>query len=176
MFFNNWEDVFRTVIVGVLAYIALITLLRISGKRTLSKMNAFDLIVTVAIGSILATVILSKDVSLIQGITALIVLIGMQFLITYFSVRSTKLSNIVKSEPTLLVYQGKLLPEAMKRERVIEVEILSALRSAGFDAIEQAEAVVLETDGSLSVTGQRNENSPQTAFRNLDKPGHASDS
>ncbi|RYZ79304.1 MAG: DUF421 domain-containing protein, partial [Proteobacteria bacterium] len=77
----------RTLTLGLMSYIGLVFLLRVSGKRALSKMNAFDLIVTVALGSTLATVLLSKDVSLIQGFAALALLLLMQFVVTWLSVR-----------------------------------------------------------------------------------------
>ena len=67
LFFGGWAELGRTILVGVPAYLTLIVFLRVSGKRTLSKMNAFDLIVTIALGSTLATVMLSKDVSLVEG-------------------------------------------------------------------------------------------------------------
>jgi uncharacterized membrane protein YcaP (DUF421 family) len=70
MIFDGWGSIARTAIVGVLAYAALVVLLRISGKRTLAKMNAFDLVVTVALGSTLATILLSKEVSLASGVAA----------------------------------------------------------------------------------------------------------
>ena len=82
MVFSSWAGLLRVLIVGTLAYVALVLLLRVSGKRTLSKMNAFDLVVTVALGSTLATVILSKDVALTEGVTAFALLIGLQFGIT----------------------------------------------------------------------------------------------
>ena len=68
MFFDSWAGLLRVLVVGTLAYAALVLLLRVTGKRTLSKMNAFDLIVTVALGSTLATVLLSKDVALAEGV------------------------------------------------------------------------------------------------------------
>ena len=71
IFFDNWESVSRTLIIGVIAYVALIFMLRISGKRTLSQMKEFDFIVTVALGSTLATVLLSKDVTLASGTLAM---------------------------------------------------------------------------------------------------------
>ncbi|MHB9105510.1 MAG: DUF421 domain-containing protein [Armatimonadota bacterium] len=151
MFFDNWMGLLRVVIVGVLAYVGLVLLLRITGKRTLSKLNAFDLIVTVALGSSLATVLLSNDVALAEGLLAFFVLIGLQWLVAWASVRSGAISRLVKSEPKLLVYQGKLLQDAMRRERVVESEILQALRNQGIDSLEQVEAVVLETDGGFSV-------------------------
>ncbi|MCB0106439.1 MAG: hypothetical protein KDE53_11035, partial [Caldilineaceae bacterium] len=64
MFFDSWQDVGRVIAVGTFAYIALVFLVRTFGKRTLAKMNAFDFIVTVAFGSILASTILSSDTSL----------------------------------------------------------------------------------------------------------------
>jgi uncharacterized membrane protein YcaP (DUF421 family) len=67
MFFSGWESLFRTLVVGVLAYVALVAFLRLSGNRTLSKMNAFDLVVTVSLGSTLATVLLTRDIALADG-------------------------------------------------------------------------------------------------------------
>ncbi len=64
MFFDGFDVIFRTLLIGIMTYLSLIVILRVSGKRTLSKMNAFDLIVTVALGSILASIITSKDISL----------------------------------------------------------------------------------------------------------------
>ena len=167
MFFNRWADLGRTVLVGVLAYLLLIAFLRVSGKRTLSKMNAFDLIVTVALGSVLASVILSKDVALAEGAVAFLTLIGLQFAITWLSVRSEKIAGFVKAEPTLLLHEGKYLPAAMKRERVLEAEIRAAVRSQGLSSVEQAQAVVLETDGSFNVVKKSDADADPTALAGL---------
>ena len=67
MWFGSWDGLVRVVVGGVAAYAFLVALLRVSGKRTLSKLNAFDLVVTVALGSTLATVLLSKDVPVVEG-------------------------------------------------------------------------------------------------------------
>jgi uncharacterized membrane protein YcaP (DUF421 family) len=151
MFFFSWESIVRTVVITVLAYILLIFILRISGKRTLSKMNAFDFIVTIALGSTLATVLLNKSVALVDGVLAFSLLIGLQYLITYFSVRSERFSNIVKSTPTLLVYRGYFLDHALKKERVSKNEIHSVIRAHGLSSIEEVGAIVLETDGTFTL-------------------------
>ena len=155
LLFNNWADIGRTVLVGALDYFALVLLLRISGKRTLSKMNAFDLIVTVALGSTLATILLSKDVALAEGITAFCTLIGLQFVVAWLSVRSQKISQLVKAEPTLLVHNGEMCRAAMRRERVVESEIHAAAREGGANDLSEIQALVLETDGSFSVVKKR---------------------
>ncbi len=151
IFFNNWSAVIRTAVIGVLAYFTLILLLRASGKRTLSKMNAFDLVVTVALGSTLASILLNKDVAWAEGTVAFALLIGLQFVITWSSVRWGWVRRTVTGEPALLLYRGERLPSAMRIARVTEDEVRAAVRSAGLATLEEAEAVVLETDGSFSV-------------------------
>lgn len=144
-------SLFRTLVVGLLAYCALVACLRISGNRTLSKMNAFDLVVTVALGSTLATVLLNKDVVLAEGVLAFALLIGLQFVLTWCSVRVDWVRKAVTGEPAVLVYQGQLLQSAMRQARVTHNEVLAAIRAAGLAELAQVQALVLETDGSMSV-------------------------
>lgn len=151
MFFNSWHALLRVVVVGVLAYAALVVMLRVSGKRTLAKMNAFDLVVTVALGSTLATVLLSKDVALAEGVLAFATLIALQFAVAWLSVRSTAVREAVKSEPALLLFQGRYLDDALRRERVSREEVRAAIRAAGQASLSEVTAVVLETDGTFSV-------------------------
>jgi uncharacterized membrane protein YcaP (DUF421 family) len=154
LFFDEWSSLGRTLIVGILAYVALVAILRISGKRTLTKFNAFDLIVTVALGSTLATILLNKEVTLAEGVVALTLLIVLQYVITWLSVRSPWFEHMVKAEPTLLAHQGQFLDDALRRQRVTREEVVAALRSSGMTEISQAATVILETDGSISVIGK----------------------
>lgn len=151
MIFDSWQALGKILAVGVLAYAALVFLLRVSGKRTLSKMNAFDLVITVAIGSILATVVLDKNMALLDGLAAFVVLIFLQWTLTALSVRSSRFLGLIKAEPRLLVHRGRFLTASMQKERVAEVEILAALRQHGVPSLELVEAVVLETNGTFSV-------------------------
>lgn len=151
MFFDNSQTLLRMLIVGVLAYGSLITCLRLSGTRTLSKMNAFDFVVTIALGSTLATVLLNRQIALAEGVLAFALLIGLQFLVTWAGVRTRWVRRLVTGEPRMLAYRGVLLPQALRRARVNEDDIRSAVRSAGLRSLDEAEAVVLETDGSFSV-------------------------
>ena len=129
-------------------------MLRISGNRTLSKMHAFDLVVTVALGSTLATVILSKDVALAEGLTALTLLIGLQFLVAWLTVRSPRFGHVVKADPVLLFYQGRFLKDQLRRSRVVEDEVRAAVREQGIASFHEVEAVVLESDGTFTVVHQ----------------------
>lgn len=151
MFFENWFAILRILIVGVLAYASLIVILRISGKRTLSKWNAFDFIVTIALGSTLATVITSKDVVFIEGFLGLSLLVALQFLITWLAVRLKAVRAAVGGDPTLLLYRGRILNDALIGQRVTASEVRAAVRSSGVGSLNDIEAVVLETDGNFSV-------------------------
>ncbi len=155
MFFDDPMALLRTLVVGTLAYVALVALLRLSGKRTLSKWNAFDMVVTVAFGSTLATMLLSRDTTLAQGVVAFALLVALQWVITRLSVHVPAVERWIKAEPTLLLVHGRFRHDAMRRARVVESEVRAAVRAQGITALEDVEAVVLETDGSVSVLPTR---------------------
>ena len=154
LFFSSWPGVSRIVLTTTLAYLALVLTLRVSGKRTLAKMNAFDLIVTVALGSCLASVSLTKSVKLVDGLTGILTLVALQYVIAWLSVRSKRVRKLVKSEPRLLFHGGHFLENALRAERVTESEVRSAIRSSGHLSMQKVAAVVLETDGTFSVMSQ----------------------
>lgn len=161
MLYQGWPGIARTIVVGGLAYLALIVSLRVSGKRTLAKLNAFDLVVTVALGSILASILLSEDVALAEGVTAFTLLIVLQYAVTFASVRSERIARLVRSEATLLVRNGELCREAMRRARVTETEVEGILRSNGVAGLDAVSAVFLESDGSFSVLKRKPPGRPQ---------------
>ncbi len=157
MIFDNWNALLRTLVLGILSYGFLVLILRITGKRTVSKWNSFDLVVTVALGSSLSTVFFSKDSSLAQGMLGFSVLILLQLIVTRLNVHSQKMQKLTKAKPALFLYKGKFQRQAMDRERVPESEILAAVRSHGIADLEDVGAVVLETDGNFSVIGKLGE-------------------
>ena len=154
MWFDSWQDVIRVVAVGAAAYSFLIVILRVTGKRTLSQMNAFDFVVTVALGSTLATILLSKDVSWAEGAIALALLAALQFLVAWAAVRWRALRKAVTSQPVVLVSDGVIDADAVRRSRLTESQVTQAVRSAGFGDVALVGAVVLEPNGTVSVIGK----------------------
>ena len=153
--FQGWGGIGRVIVVGTLGYVGLIVVLRVTGKRTLSKMNAFDLIVTVALGSGLASTMLSKSVPLAEGLAGLTLLVLLQYAVTWASVRSERVQSLVKAKPVLLIHGGRWQRDAMRRERITQEEILASMRNQGHKAVDETTTVILETDGSPSVlTGE----------------------
>jgi uncharacterized membrane protein YcaP (DUF421 family) len=151
IFFNGWNSVLRALIITLMAYISIVFLLRISGKRTLSKMNAFDFIVTIALGSALASISTSRDITLAEGLTVFIVLIFMQLIITWVSVRVKILKKIITSQPVMLLYKGEVIGENMKRERVTIEEINNEVRKKGLSNLQDIDIIVLETTGDITI-------------------------
>lgn len=151
MWFDSWGDIGKVLVVGFVSYVTLILVLRISGKRTLSKLNAFDLVVTVAMGSTLATSLLSRDVTYSEALAAFFVLAGGQWVIAKLSLKSRRFAHFVRSEPRLLVLNGEFLDHALAHERVTREEVLSTIRGSGIGRLEDVGAVVMETDGSMHV-------------------------
>lgn len=155
MFFDGWSSLLRIFVVGVPVYAALVMLLRITGKRALAQMSAFDLVVTVALGSTLASTFLSDRVTLAEGLLAFALLLGLQFVVSWTSLRWPEFRKVVVERPRLLVYRGRLLEKALHNERIAKEEVLAAVRSSGRMSLSDVEAVVLETDGSFSVMGRQ---------------------
>jgi uncharacterized membrane protein YcaP (DUF421 family) len=150
-FFAGWALLGRTVIVSALGFIALLTLLRLSGKRSIAKMNVFDFVVIVALGSVLADTIMTPDMPLLNLVAAIAVLVGLQQVFALLTRRSKRLEQLINGKPTILVYRGRMVPAQLRRQRLTEEEVQAAIRAAGVARVQDVDAVVLETDGQLSV-------------------------
>ena len=151
MWFTGWEPIGRAVLFSAGAYLALISLVRLLGHRTISKMNPGDFVVTVALGSVVASLIIHDDVSLVQGLTAVGALLGLQFVTEKLTTKSKRLRQVADGRPVLLAYQGRLLHDNMRREHVDEEDVLAAAREKGIGRLADIHAVVLEVDGEFSV-------------------------
>lgn len=102
-----------------------------------------------------------------EGMTALVVLIGAQYLISSMCIKSKKIEHLVKPQPALLLYQGQFLQETMRSERVTEADILLALRQRGHSSVKDVEAVILEPDGSFNAVINETLPASESALRNV---------
>jgi uncharacterized membrane protein YcaP (DUF421 family) len=150
-FFKGWEPLIRILVVGTAFYFILMVMLRITGKRSLSRFDAFDFTITMAIGSIFGRVAIDEKVSLAEAVLAAALLVSLQFVLSWLAVRSSWVRKAICAEPTLLFYQGMYQRAAMKKERVTEEEIRGAMHEHGINDESQAEAVILGSNGKLAV-------------------------
>lgn len=151
MWFDSWSDITRLLLTGAGAYVALLAILRISGKRTLAKLNAFDLVVTVALGSTLSSTFLDSTVSWTEGVLAIAALVALQYVVARISSTFPRSRGVLTSGPTAVLRDGAVLPGALASQRLTTAEVLQAVRSSGQGDLSGVAAVVLEPDGTLSV-------------------------
>lgn len=150
LFFKDWESVGHVALCAIIAYFILFLFIRISGKRTLSKLTAFDFVVTITLGSTLSSMILAKVV-LIDGAVALAIIILLQYLLAWTAKESKVLEKVINSSPTLVFYQGKFLKDAMDKEVLTEEEVYAEIRKFRMLNVNDVEAVVMELNGELTV-------------------------
>lgn len=162
LFFNDWESVLKAFVATLTTYAALLILIRISGKRTLSKMNAYDFIVTIALGSCLAATALDKTISLVDGAVVYATLIFLQFSITWISVRYTPIKKVVSGTPSILLYKGEFMYKTMKEERITLEEINVAARNQGIESLKNTYMIILETTGDIAIIQQIGNSHPET--------------
>lgn len=150
LFNTSWETVMLISASAIGIYIAIILLTRIIGKRSFSKMSSFDFAMTVAVGSIVATTILSSSVKLIEGLVGLTMVYVLQISIA-LARRNKTVQNIVDNSPLLLMDGEKIISSNLRKARVTEGDLRSKLREANVTQLSQIKAVIFETTGDISV-------------------------
>ncbi|MFS4468785.1 DUF421 domain-containing protein [Maribacter sp. 2210JD10-5] len=131
-------------------YVAVILFTRIFGKRSFSKMSSFDFAVTIAIGSIIASTLLSSSVSLLEGLVGLATVYLLQGLVAFL--RRYKLVREIVDNPPLLIMEGKeILWENLEKANVTEDDLKAKLREANVIELTEVLAVVFEATGDIAV-------------------------
>ncbi len=149
--FNSWGTIGITALKALLIYAVIIMYTRLSGLRTFGKLSSFDFAITIAIGSIIATVILSDTTTLVQGMVALGALIGLQFIISKFRRWWYPVEKAVSNTPLLLMIDGRILEKNLEQVSLSENTLISKLREANVFDLSEVRAVVMETTGDISV-------------------------
>ncbi|MFD1929782.1 YetF domain-containing protein [Sporosarcina siberiensis] len=147
MDFNFWEMIVRTTV----AFGALLVLARILGKKQMSQLTFFHYITGIAFGSIAAEMAGQTDVPFIDGLIALIWWAILTLVLSYISLKSSKLRVIIEGEPTIIIRNGILLDKALKKARLHMDDVMMMLREQSVFSIQDVHYGVLETNGELSV-------------------------
>lgn len=149
-FSTDWQALLAIIITATGIYLAVILFTRIAGKRSFSKMSSFDFAMTVAIGSMIATTVLSSSVSLWDGIVGLAAVYLLQISIA-LSRRFKIIKETVDNSPLMLMDGPNILHKNLRKARVSEGDLRSKLREANVIKLEQVRAVIFETTGDISV-------------------------
>jgi uncharacterized membrane protein YcaP (DUF421 family) len=171
MFFHSWPDVWRAVAVSAIFFLTVVVLLRLAGQQSLAKMSGYDVVFTITLGSVLATVAVTRSITLSEGFAAVATMLVLQEVIRHLQARFLGVHHMVRQAPTVVVWDGQLLGDRLKKEAVSADEVRAAVRKAGLRSISDAQAVVLENDGEWSVIPASADESDDSALHGLPIPG-----
>jgi len=142
-------------------YLYLLILTKIMGQREIGKLGLFDFIISVTMGSVSAGVLSNSQTALRNILITVGTLALWQIVISYISLKSGKIRRVVEEEPIILVQNGQLLENAMKKTRVNIDDLMSLLRQKNYFNLHQIEFAVLEPNGKISVL-PKSQNRPIT--------------
>ena len=149
LFTTTWSDAFRIVLSTAGIYVAVIAVVRVNGLRSLSKMSSFDFVMSVAVGSVVATTLLSASTSLVDGAIGLLALFLCQHLVA--RARGAGAQPLVDNSPVVLMVGERMLDDALERTRVTRDDVRGKLREANVIDLSEVHVVVLESTGDISV-------------------------
>jgi len=142
-----WELVVR----GVVVYLFLLILLRITGKRQVGQLAPFDLVLLLVLSNAVQNSMNAGDNSLIGGLISAATLIAANFAVGVATFRSKRIEAIVEGRPQLLIHNGKVYEDVIAKARLTHHELTAALRHAGCGCAEEVHMAILENDGAISV-------------------------
>lgn len=155
-FFDSWKDLLWIFLMSILIYPSLVAILRAFGKRTLTNVNMFDFIITVAYGNALSSIIITKSISYADGFMVLFMMTVLQVILSKLQMLYKPLAKLVKAKPIFLFYQGKFNELAIKRQRLQKDDLLQSIRKQGIRSFDEVEAITLEGDGTVAVMEKGN--------------------
>jgi len=144
-----WELIVR----GIVVYLFLLALLRITGKRQVGQLAPFDLVLLLVLANAVQNSMNAGDNSLIGGLITATTLIGLNFLVSLVTHRNKKLEAIVEGRPQILIHNGKLFEEVMAKAQLTHHELNAALRRSGCTSVAEVHSAILENNGAISVVG-----------------------
>ena len=143
-----WELILR----GIVVYVFLIVLLRLTGKRQVGQLAPFDLVLLLVLSNAVQNSMNGGDNSLLGGLVSATTLVLVNYLVGLLTFRSKRLESLIEGRPIVIVHNGKVFEDVMSRAQLTHHELHSALRQSGCDSVADVHFAVLENNGSISVT------------------------
>lgn len=147
----DWQQVMGIVLSVIGFYFCLILFTRIAGLRSFSKLSSYDLAMTVGIGSILASTVLSKTPALLQGLVAVGMLFILQSIVSILRRKVKPIKALIDNQPIILMAHGEYFWDNLKEAKLSANDIKQVLRKNGIKSKSEVFAVVMETTADMSV-------------------------
>lgn len=144
-------DFLLILIRSIIAFLLLLLLTRIMGKKQLSQLTFFDYVVGITIGSIAATMSTDKNIQISNGVVSLAIWGLFPIILGFFGMKSRRFLQLTDGRPSIIIKNGEVLEESMKKNQLAIDELMMLLREKGVFKVDDVEMAVLETNGELSV-------------------------
>ena len=151
---------FIIVIRTIFFYFFIMFLYRIMGKREVGQLGVIDLIVSILIAELVAICIENPDSSIMRSVLPVLVLVGLEMILAYFSLKNSTVRNILDGNPSVIIKNGKLNFSEMVKQKYSLDDLLVHIRDKGYRNIEEIEYAILETNGSLSIFETKDNKTP----------------
>ena len=142
-----WELVLRSAVV----YAFLILLLRLTGKRQIGQLAPFDLVLLLVLSNAVQNSMNGGDNSLIGGLVSAATLVALNYGIGNATFRSKRIEALIEGRPQLIIHNGRVFEDVMRRAKLTHHELSASLRQAGCSCPEEVRSAILENNGSISV-------------------------
>lgn len=176
MFFHSWADIGRAVVSTAIVFLLIVAILRVVGAQAIARMSGYDMVATVTLGSVVATVAVTRGVTIGEGIASLLTLVALQWVLRSLQARWLVAHHAVRQPPLVLVWEGTLLEDRLRSSRISADEVRAAVRKTGLASVADARAVVLENDGEWSVIPRSAAGGDDSALFGLPIPGRPGNS
>lgn len=174
MWFKSWQSLLHVLVLGACTYVVIVAFLRITGKRTLSGLSAPDLVITVAMGNILAMVMLDPGVTFVDAAVAMATVSVLGALLDTVGIRGRVGEEIAKAAPSAMFWDGRYVDDELRRQRVTRDEVRAAARGEGHVSMDDVFAVILEGSGRLT-TIPRQQAANRSALEGVKTPEGSSE-
>jgi len=141
------EKLLRSVVV----YAFLLVAFRITGKRQVGQLTPFDLVVLLVISNVVQNAVIGNDNSLVGGLIGATTILVVNYLVVELSFHSKGARKLLEASPTMLIHDGRVLHDNLRRERLTVEDLLAALRRNGVADPHEVRFAVLEENGGVSV-------------------------
>jgi uncharacterized membrane protein YcaP (DUF421 family) len=142
-----WEFIFR----GLIVYVFLLVILRLTGKRQVGQLAPFDLVLLLVLSNAVQNAMNGGDNSITGGLVAATTLIVAHGFVSRLTYKNKTLERLIEGRPEILIHNGKIATEVMKREQLTHHELNAALRAAGVSCVEEVHFAILENTGQITV-------------------------
>jgi uncharacterized membrane protein YcaP (DUF421 family) len=157
-----WKDMFvmglpllEKILRPVIVYAFLVISLRLSGKRELVQLNPFDLVVLLTLSNTVQNAIIGEDNSVLGGLIGATSLLATNYLVVRFLYDHRKIDQIVEGSADVLIQNGKVRPERLKKELITMAQLEAAARKQGFESLHEVDQCILEPGGTLSFLAKK---------------------